>query len=52
LATPQLKRIVEDNGLYIVGSSPEAFAAYLKRDHEFQGRLMGELGLRPESGVR
>ena len=46
LATPQLKRIVEDNGLYIVGSTPDEFNAYLKRDYEFQGGLMEELGLK------
>jgi tripartite-type tricarboxylate transporter receptor subunit TctC len=48
LKAPELKRIVEDNGLFIVGSSPDEFAAYLKRDNEFQGRLMEELGLKPK----
>jgi tripartite-type tricarboxylate transporter receptor subunit TctC len=45
LASPELKRIVEQNGLYVVGSSPDEFAAYLARDHAFQGGLMDELGL-------
>ena len=46
LASPELKRIVEQNGLYVVGSTPEEFAAYVARDHAFQGRLMEELGLK------
>jgi tripartite-type tricarboxylate transporter receptor subunit TctC len=48
LATPELKRIIEINGLYSVGSTPDDFAAYLKQDYEYQGRLMDELGLRPK----
>ena len=47
LATPDMKRIVEENGLFVVGSSPEEFTAYLTRDYEFQGKLLDELGLRP-----
>ena len=46
LATPELKRIVEDNGLYVVGSQPDEFASYLKKDYEFQGALMEELGMK------
>lgn len=48
LATPELKRIIESNGLYPVGSTPDEFSAYLKQDYEYQGRLMDELGLRPK----
>jgi tripartite-type tricarboxylate transporter receptor subunit TctC len=48
LATPELKRIIETNGLYSVGSTPDDFAAYLKQDYDDQGRLMDELGLRPK----
>lgn len=48
LATPELKRIIEINGLYTVGSTPDEFTAYLKRDYEYQGRLIDELGLRPK----
>ena len=48
LETPVLKRIVEENGLYVVGSSPEEFAAYIKRDYDYQGGLMEELGLKPK----
>jgi tripartite-type tricarboxylate transporter receptor subunit TctC len=46
LASPDLRRIVEDNGLFIVGSSPEEFAAYIKQDFDYQGKLMDELDLR------
>jgi tripartite-type tricarboxylate transporter receptor subunit TctC len=48
LATPELKGIIEQNGLYTVGSTPEEFAAYIKKDYQEQGRLMDELGLRPK----
>jgi tripartite-type tricarboxylate transporter receptor subunit TctC len=48
LATPGLKGIIETNGLYTVGSTPDEFAAYLKQDYEYQGKLMDELGLRPK----
>ena len=46
LASPDLKRIVEDNGLFIVGSSPDEFAAYIKQDFDYQSKLMDELDLR------
>jgi tripartite-type tricarboxylate transporter receptor subunit TctC len=46
LATPELKRVMQTAGMYAVGSRPEEFAAFLKRDLDFQGRLMGELGLK------
>ena len=48
LASPELRRVIEDNGLYPVGSSPDEFAAYIRQDYEFQGRLMEELGLKPK----
>ncbi|MBN8991427.1 MAG: tripartite tricarboxylate transporter substrate binding protein [Rhizobiales bacterium] len=46
LASPDLRRIVEDNGLFIVGSSPDEFAAYIKQDFDYQSKLMDELDLR------
>jgi tripartite-type tricarboxylate transporter receptor subunit TctC len=46
LASPELKRIVEDNGLFVVGSKPDEFGAYLKNDYAFQGTLMDELGMK------
>ena len=42
----QLKKLIEDSGLYTVGSTPDEFAAYLKQDYEYQGRLMQELGMK------
>lgn len=48
LATSELKKLVEDSGLYVVGSTPDEFAAFLKQDYDYQGRLMDELGLRPK----
>ena len=46
LATPELKRLIEEAGLYVVGSSPDEFTAFLKKDFDYQGRLMSELGLK------
>jgi tripartite-type tricarboxylate transporter receptor subunit TctC len=48
LGTPELKRVIEDNGLFPVGSSPDEFTAYLRKDYEFQGKLFDELGLKPK----
>ena len=46
LATPEIKRVIEVGGFYAVGSTPDEFAAFLKKDYEYQGRLMGDLGLK------
>lgn len=46
LAAPEIKRVIEVGGFYAVGSTPDEFAAFLKRDYEYQGRLMGDLGLK------
>ena len=46
LASPELKRVMETAGMYAVGSRPEEFAAFLKKDLDYQGRLMDELGLK------
>jgi tripartite-type tricarboxylate transporter receptor subunit TctC len=48
LATPELKNIIQDNGLFVVGSTPDAFAAYIKKDYEYQNALMNELGLKAQ----
>lgn len=48
LATPELKNIIQDNGLFVVGSTPDAFAAYVKKDYEYQNALMNELGLKAQ----
>jgi putative tricarboxylic transport membrane protein len=46
LATPEIRRLIEDNGLYVVGSTPDAFAAFLTQDFAYQGRLMEEIGMK------
>ena len=48
LATPEMKRVIEDNGLFVVGSSPAEFAAYIKQDFDYQKTLMDELGLKAQ----
>lgn len=46
LATSELKRIMSISAMYPVGSSPDEFDAFLKKDFDYQGRLMDQLGLR------
>ena len=46
LATPELKSIIETAGLFVVGSTPAEFGAFLKQDFEYQGRLMEELNMK------
>jgi tripartite-type tricarboxylate transporter receptor subunit TctC len=48
LAEPDLQRIVNAAGMYVVGSRPDEFAAFLRKDYEYQGKLMDELGLKPK----
>ena len=48
LQTADIKRLVEDNGLYVVASTPDEFSVVVKRDYDYQGRMMDELGLRPK----
>ncbi|QDM15850.1 tripartite tricarboxylate transporter substrate binding protein [Tardiphaga sp. vice352] len=47
LETPEVRKLIEENGLYVVGSSPDEFAAYIKQDFDYQKKLMDEVGLRP-----
>lgn len=46
LSSPQLKRVLDVSGMYPVGSSPEEFGAFLKKDYAYQDKLMSELGLK------
>jgi tripartite-type tricarboxylate transporter receptor subunit TctC len=48
LRTPELTKLIEDNGLFLVAGTPEAFAQVVKTDYDYQGRLVDELGLRPK----
>jgi tripartite-type tricarboxylate transporter receptor subunit TctC len=43
LAEPKVRERFEQNGLEIVGDSPEHFAAVVRRDYEKYGRLVREL---------
>ena len=47
LETPELKRVMDVGGFYPVASSPAEFGRFLKKDFEFQGKLLKELGLTP-----
>jgi tripartite-type tricarboxylate transporter receptor subunit TctC len=46
LATPDMTKLIDDAGLFTVGSTPAEFAAFLKNDFAYQGRLMDELGMK------
>jgi tripartite-type tricarboxylate transporter receptor subunit TctC len=46
LASPEMQRVMDVSGMYAVGSSPDAFAAFLRQDFEYQDHLLGELGLK------
>jgi tripartite-type tricarboxylate transporter receptor subunit TctC len=46
LGTPELKRVMDVSGMYPVGSSPDEFADFLRKDYEYQDHLLGELGLK------
>jgi tripartite-type tricarboxylate transporter receptor subunit TctC len=39
-------RVVNAAGMYVVGSSPAEFAAFLQHDYDYQDKLMTELGLK------
>ena len=46
LTAPELKNIIETAGLFVVGSTPAEFGAFLKQDFDYQGRLMEELDMK------
>jgi tripartite-type tricarboxylate transporter receptor subunit TctC len=46
LGSPEMKRVMDVSGMYPVGSSPEEFAAFLRKDFQYQDHLLGELGLK------
>src|SRR5262249_34478840 len=48
LGTPEVARVIGAAGMYVVGSSPAEFAAFLQRDYDYQDKLMTELGPRPK----
>jgi len=41
-----MRRVFDVSGMYPVGSSPEEFAAFLRKDFAYQDHLLGELGLK------
>jgi len=46
LAAPSLRSVIDNAGQYVVGSTPEEFLEFLKRDDVYQDRLMTDLGLK------
>jgi tripartite-type tricarboxylate transporter receptor subunit TctC len=48
LADPRVTEQLMSRGLDVVGSSPEAFAAFLKNESDVSGRLVREAGIKPE----
>jgi tripartite-type tricarboxylate transporter receptor subunit TctC len=48
LAAPELQRVIDNAGQYVVGSAPDEFKTFLQKDNEYQGKLMEDLGLKPK----
>ena len=48
LASPDVQKLLASSGMYAVDSSPEEFAAFLKKDYDYQDRLMTEVGLKAQ----
>lgn len=48
VATPEVKKILADGGLIPVGSSPEEFAEFLKKDVIKQAEIVKKIGLVPQ----
>jgi tripartite-type tricarboxylate transporter receptor subunit TctC len=46
LDAPEVTRVINAAGMYVVGSSPAEFAAFLQHDYDYQEKLMTELGLK------
>jgi tripartite-type tricarboxylate transporter receptor subunit TctC len=46
LASDEMEKIIVRGGQYVVGSSPDEFTAFLKKDNAYQDRLMVDLGLK------
>ncbi len=48
LAVPEVRRQLEESFLFPVGSSPEEFAEFIRKDIALQAGIMKQIGLEPE----
>ena len=48
LATPAVKKVIQDSGLKPIGSTPEEFSHFVARDFEWQKDIARRIGLQPE----
>jgi tripartite-type tricarboxylate transporter receptor subunit TctC len=48
LNDPKVKENLLNRGMEVVGSAPEAFAAFLKQESEASGRLIKSAGIKVE----
>ncbi|HYM46898.1 MAG TPA: tripartite tricarboxylate transporter substrate-binding protein, partial [Burkholderiaceae bacterium] len=48
LADAKVAEQLMSRGLDVVGSTPEAFAAFLRQASDISGRLVREAGIKPE----
>jgi putative tricarboxylic transport membrane protein len=48
LMTETVRRVIADSGLKPVGSSPEAFAGFVRRDFEWQRAIAARIGMHTE----
>ena len=48
LAVPEVRRQLEESYLFPVGSAPEEFAEFIRKDIALQADIMKKIGLEPE----
>jgi tripartite-type tricarboxylate transporter receptor subunit TctC len=48
MVSPDVQKLLASSGMYLVDSSPDEFAAFLKKDYDYQDRLMTEVGLKAQ----
>jgi tripartite-type tricarboxylate transporter receptor subunit TctC len=48
MKSPDLQKFLAVSGMYSVASGPDEFAAFLKKDYDYQDKLMAELGLKAQ----
>jgi tripartite-type tricarboxylate transporter receptor subunit TctC len=44
--SPEVQKFLSGSGMYLVNSGPEEFGAFLKKDYNYQDKLMAEVGLK------
>ena len=48
MTSPDVQKLLVSSGMYLVDSNPDEVAAFLKKDYDYQDRLMTEVGLKAQ----